>query len=172
MLGAFSQLRTHPRTRGEYFLVLIDLRDNPGSSPHTRGNTLLCSSRNTSPWAHPRMRGEYVVEELPGIVEWGSSPHTRGIHFHRPQRHTVRGLIPAHAGNTIRAGRAERFKRAHPRTRGEYRLLGDGVQGCRGSSPHTRGIPLGVARWRGGSGLIPAHAGNTLVNQHRNNHYT
>ena len=51
--------------------------------------------------------------------------------------------------------------RAHPRSRGENWACGGTVRGLRGSSPLTRGKLERVARARGWSGLIPAHAGKT-----------
>ena len=53
--------------------------------------------------------------------------------------------------------------RAHPRSRGEHSSLSFWDATCKGSSPLTRGAPylqnIGVVE----GGLIPAHAGSTLI---------
>ena len=75
----------------------------------------------------------------------------------------VGGLIPAHAGKTRTASRAECHSEAHPRSRGEnlgherHRVLPGG------SSPLTRGKRRGIPARTGGRGLIPAHAGKTAL---------
>ena len=72
-----------------------------------------------------------------------------------------RGLIPAHAGKTLRARVGWWACGAHPRSRGENRWLRPAVSRGAGSSPLTRGkrglgdLAGRVAR------LIPAHAGKT-----------
>ena len=69
----------------------------------------------------------------------GSSPLTRGklsdetLSFH-PAR-----LIPAHAGKTPGDRGQDRSSTAHPRSRGENRLLAWLTHRGRGSSPLTRG---------------------------------
>ena len=51
-------------------------------------------------WAHPRSRGEHgLVEQLQG-VRLGSSPLARGTPATDFAVQTMRGLIPARAGNT------------------------------------------------------------------------
>ena len=73
---------------------------------------------------------------------------------------TVR-LIPARAGNTLRAYVHASLRTAHPRSRGEHctRLFvtfsGDG------SSPLARGTPTPITSKNEPSRLIPARAGNT-----------
>ena len=71
------------------------------------------------------------------------------------------GIIPALAGNTLRARRSNCIRGDHPRSRGEYT---PGVWPevlAKGSSPLSRGIRM-PARQRPGPGrIIPALAGNT-----------
>ena len=89
----------------------------------------------------------------------GSSPLTRGTLGRQQKPSATRGLIPAHAGNTIRGGAFIEGCPAHPRSHGEHPILVRGLVRLRGSSPLTRG-PFGGGC--GGShprGLIPAHAG-------------
>ena len=73
----------------------------------------------------------------------------------------MRRLIPAHAGKTLRGRGRRRWRRAHPRSRGENAACEGGVSAGSGSSPLTRGkrtlrVTAGILRR-----LIPAHAGKT-----------
>ena len=72
-------------------------------------------------------------------LEPGSSPLTRGKQRIRPARLDGAGLIPAHAGKTLRASAFSAWKRAHPRSRGENATIGVLSEFVAGSSPLTRG---------------------------------
>ena len=111
--------------------------------------------------AHPRSRGEHVFGQVGHNGVSGSSPLTRGALVNL---HTIRaghGLIPAHAGSTIRNLTIAAHPWAHPRSRGEHGSFFDDSINRLGSSPLTRGAlaPLDThgSRYR----LIPAHAGST-----------
>ena len=94
-------------------------------------------------WAHPRSRGENAYRDSPARHGSGSSPLTRG----KPSTATAR---PTRNG-------------AHPRSRGENKGHCLQVHCGSGSSPLTRGKhPNDPGAWRY-PGLIPAHAGKTLV---------
>ena len=97
------------------------------------------------------------------IFAAGSSPLTRGKLEIPHQGLAARGLIPAHAGKTPQPGLMAPTIRAHPRSRGENRLLGGSCYCASGSSPLTRGKPAswGVMLLR--LRLIPAHAGKTRL---------
>ena len=71
------------------------------------------------------------------------------------------GLIPAHAGKTKARAYQARVWWAHPRSRGENPDCGVRVFLSEGSSPLTRGKPLGLGGRVVPPGLIPAHAGKT-----------
>ena len=93
------------------------------------------------------------------------------------------GLIPAHAGKTYSPAEPPRRERAHPHSRRENTLGGNGALNNAGSSPLTRGNrkPEQAVKYSWGSspltrgkrgrprckhprtGLIPAHAGKTLT---------
>ena len=73
------------------------------------------------------------------------------------------GLIPAHAGKTFLPSLATTFAPAHPRSRGENIVVAIGALVAAGSSPLTRGKPPVQERSRHVDGLIPAHAGKTLL---------
>ena len=96
-----------------------------------------------------------------GLKSMGSSPLTRGKRVRPRVRVFDLGLIPAHAGKTLRSRRAGRRSRAHPRSRGENQRAGTRWSARLGSSPLTRGkLRLRAHSARTG-GLIPAHAGKT-----------
>ena len=174
-------LWAHPRSRGENCMCVLFLCRLLGSSPLTRGKPSACghadSARGLIPahagktifvfvhhcnlWAHPRSRGENSVLPARGRVTSGSSPLTRGKRPPGIHAGTRRGLIPAHAGKTRRAGRRGRRCRAHPRSRGENGAFGRARSCTTGSSPLTRGKLRDAAEQAVRSGLIPAHAGKT-----------
>ena len=151
----------HPRSRGENSdWETIDGRAG-GSSPLTRGKpscnaglvtglglipahagkTLWAFCNKNLPWAHPRSRGENLRQHKLGLPGKGSSPLTRGK---RPGLAWVGlgwGLIPAHAGKTPISSRRKHDRRAHPRSRGENKVVTRPVTRPAGSSPLTRGKP-------------------------------
>ena len=92
----------------------------------------------------------------------GSSPLTRGKLIRRDTRKAQCGLIPAHAGKTLRLRKEAPRERAHPRSRGENT---GGIMFAIvvwGSSPLTRGKQCETQPTQRLPGLIPAHAGKTL----------
>ena len=115
--------------------------------------------------AHPRSRGENGPNQPGNCFSAGSSPLTRGK---RPQGTARRGrcrLIPAHAGKTTMARAIDAEPPAHPRSRGENRVIWVDSVPTAGSSPLTRGkLACGLAG-RGRGRLIPAHAGKTGASQ-------
>ena len=113
--------------------------------------------------AHPRSRGENTKMGSPTTSTSGSSPLTRGKHAHPRRRQEVRGLIPAHAGKTGSPADPCAAPGAHPRSRGENPHRPAQVAHITGSSPLTRGKHKLKTAFQVGQGLIPAHAGKTLV---------
>ena len=111
--------------------------------------------------AHPRSRGENGRERFSPFSPRGSSPLTRGKLRQAPILQGGRRLIPAHAGKTAPAPTSHTSRRAHPRSRGENHLDGDGRHPERGSSPLTRGKQPASVYLVFMVGLIPAHAGKT-----------
>ena len=154
-----------------------------GSSPLTRGKPATYqvtaklgglipahAGKTTAPpaWggrgpAHPRSRGENSTGSWRWSRSQGSSPLTRGKLGVGHCAIDCHGLIPAHAGKTSSTGSPGGPRWAHPRSRGEnvgiVRFVGWGG----GSSPLTRGKPPVQERSRHAGGLIPAHAGKTLI---------
>ena len=171
----------HPRTRGVYVARRLARELAGGSSPHTRGLLHRSSHRAvadgiipahagfTRPGGgrhpdgadHPRTRGVYAWAGRVSVRPPGSSPHTRGLRAGRWAGVGRGGIIPAHAGFTSSSTSGIFGLQDHPRTRGVY-VAAVAVPAFKlGSSPHTRGLPVG-GRGRGGpTGIIPAHAGFT-----------
>ena len=114
-----------------------------------------------SRWAHPRSRGENSPYPWPPTTSWGSSPLTRGKLDHSRGHGGGQGLIPAHAGKTIRCSSSRTECGAHPRSRGENSRRPRVLRAVVGSSPLTRGKHPDDGADGGGLGLIPAHAGKT-----------
>ena len=129
-----------PLTRGKPRRIFRRVR-RPGLIPAHAGKTSLAGPFNGEDGAHPRSRGENVAVLACGGVDLGSSPLTRGKQNRVPCKPGDAGLIPAHAGKTVRSGTRRRRAGAHPRSRGEnlanaLRVIAD-------------------------ERLIPAHAGKT-----------
>ena len=73
------------------------------------------------------------------------------------------GIIPAYAGNTGDTIELRTFGWDHPRVCGEHHMTSIMVHLSWGSSPRMRGTPRRHASHRGGVGIIPAYAGNTIT---------
>ena len=171
----------HPRIRGEHQPALVGEVQQQGSSPHTRGALLStcedCVEHRIIPaYAgstgsltayrgrrrdHPRIRGEHGTAEIAERLDSGSSPHTRGARGASGARIVRGGIIPAYAGSTLIPCSRATSSSDHPRIRGEHAGLGLGEAAARGSSPHTRGAPILLARQRLQIRIIPAYAGST-----------
>ena len=91
----------------------------------------------------------------------GSSPHTRGTLPNGLLRYLLPRFIPAYAGNTASVPPGCSCSAVHPRIRGEHDSDPDRQPARGGSSPHTRGTPLGRCKDSQQKRFIPAYAGNT-----------
>ena len=171
----------HPRSRGENEDECLLPRNMWGSSPLTRGKRRPSIARTSSTGlipahagktiglsidtayaaAHPRSRGENSAGMSAAASSAGSSPLTRGKPLSQPRAAIMTGLIPAHAGKTLRPLRGLHGMEAHPRSRGENALSCRNRVKTPGSSPLTRGKRDVGGVSAGGGGLIPAHAGKT-----------
>ena len=160
-----ARLPVHPRSRGEHPAHERISSTFSGSSPLTRGTRqrllFLSSSERFIPahagnthtdlrhrssfTVHPRSRGEHASSSATRCRLAGSSPLTRGTR--------------------VKVGVSEGSFTVHPRSRGEHLVELRQHVPPTGSSPLTRGtqIRLGFTRLR--SRFIPAHAGNTRVDQ-------
>ena len=77
-----------------------DPREEPGIIPAFAGNTRLSESCPFLSRDHPRIRGEHRRMQSPARTLLGSSPHSRGTHGVLEGIEKVVGIIPAFAGNT------------------------------------------------------------------------
>ena len=155
-----TEAGSSPLTRGKPVSVVAG-ECPPRLIPAHAGKTRTRATPAGHFRAHPRSRGENQVWHRLGVWAPGSSPLTRGKPSRPPGDGGAHGLIPAHAGKTLRSRRAWGLPWAHPRSRGENRAPLDPAHIGAGSSPLTRGKPresnLRAVRLR----LIPAHAGKT-----------
>ena len=183
LAGSFWWPGAHPRSRGENVVATLSSKSLTGSSPLTRGKrdgyprprravrlipahagkTKLREIGVPSRGAHPRSRGENRTVTLYARGDLGSSPLTRGKPARAGPRRGRGRLIPAHAGKTPKASERPGTHRAHPRSRGENSFTPPMIVACKGSSPLTRGKLACFGRADPIPGLIPAHAGKTLV---------
>ena len=70
-------------------------------------------------------------------------------------------IIPAHAGNTFGHVITDSLNRDHPRACGEHTMCLTDIDQELGSSPRMRGTLFWFRLTIIGTGIIPAHAGNT-----------
>ena len=163
MRGAGSSAcGSSPLTRGKLISFPHHLGVR-GLIPAHAGKTLSRKSRADRSQAHPRSRGENTNRPCQVAHVTGSSPLTRGKPVAVALAFFIAGLIPAHAGKTRPQGPGRHQGGAHPRSRGENAAEETAVDIHLGSSPLTRGKrPAHLLRLHK-VGLIPAHAGKTLV---------
>ena len=110
---------------------------------------------------HPRVRGEHTGRASDPEGPVGSSPRARGTRVRVVRQLLRRRIIPACAGNTLRAVDVARIQPDHPRVRGEHGLRLRFVQHVLGSSPRARGTRARSCPPRASGRIIPACAGNT-----------
>ena len=111
---------------------------------------------------HPRIRGVHHQVFLGVFLRVGSSPHTRGALLTGHGLSILVGIIPAYAGCTGPPCRGGARTWDHPRIRGVHCTTQKPAVSGVGSSPHTRGAPLGGGGERRGCRIIPAYAGCTV----------
>ena len=149
----------HPRACGEHPAVIAALNVEAGSSPRMRGtppdlcqhgrvhriipahagNTAASSVLVVFSMDHPRACGEHSFCAITVSPIRGSSPRMRGTLSPRNGVLVFAGIIPAHAGNTLRCRGTVRHYRDHPRACGEHHGVYAVCLGSRGSSPRMRG---------------------------------
>ena len=112
---------------------------------------------------HPRACGAHPCFKLARKAERGSSPRMRGSPFQSLLHICYKGIIPAHAGLTWERLICAIAVRDHPRACGAHGGYIGSAGDKMGSSPRMRGSPLVARPWPPRPGIIPAHAGLTLV---------
>ena len=130
--------------------------------PAHAGFTSPSDRRHAADGDHPRTRGVYQVGQCTPSGAGGSSPHTRGLPPQHRASPAAPRIIPAHAGFTTLCRGHVSSMQDHPRTRGVYVGIPANGHPVRGSSPHTRGLPLTGQVGDHHAGIIPAHAGFTV----------
>ena len=179
VLSSISDMRDHPRMRGEKVRYHATPDMNPGSPPHARGKvwrrldgdgfsgiTPACAgksllhSRYLLPCRdHPRMRGEKYHPVKCADVGTGSPPHARGkehLHF---SSNVPLGITPACAGKSLLSLRQRVNRWDHPRMRGEKSDTSHSRIANSGSPPHARGKEHQEQGQRRERGITPACAG-------------
>ncbi len=173
--------KDHPRACGEQLITTAVEKQILGSSPRMRGtgtppergskqygiipahagNSKALVLRFSQGRDHPRACGEQTSYHLYSVLFWGSSPRMRGTEDKIQGVHQPEGIIPAHAGNRWSLVHTTSHARDHPRACGEQpialRLSTAGL----GSSPRMRGTEDTKMLYWQGTGIIPAHAGNS-----------
>ena len=108
------------------------------------------------------MCGEHRHLDLDVFEQQGSSPRVRGTQGGTRPACPGRGIIPACAGNTMKAEQILKNRRDHPRVCGEHQCPRGHISTSWGSSPRVRGTLQILDVSRVHAGIIPACAGNTL----------
>jgi len=119
----------------------------PGAEPRPRGTV------------HPRVRGGTSGRMTSTQPPKGASPRARGNHLRRSMVPSPERCIPACAGEPGTSGPSPRSPRVHPRVRGGTNGLALAIFWTQGASPRARGNLAHRERLGGGTGCIPACAG-------------
>ncbi|CAG7844725.1 hypothetical protein USB125703_00972 [Pseudoclavibacter triregionum] len=132
-----------------------------GITPARAGSTRSPTRSTRSRRDHPRSRGEHEHVAIRDHRRPGSPPLARGAPVGDQHPAHIAGITPARAGSTACAGRGCRWRRDHPRSRGEHapRAGPPGVR--RGSPPLARGAQIRASEVRAVQGITPARAGST-----------
>ena len=112
---------------------------------------------------HPRACGAHSIVVLISFDTQGSSPRMRGSPQDVLRRLYEAGIIPAHAGLTVLVILSAVCLRDHPRACGAHLMRYGSVSVSGGSSPRMRGSPLARRGTFSDVGIIPAHAGLTVM---------
>ncbi len=150
-----------PRARGKVTRIRPNVR-HPGITPACAGKRGYPPFPQPHGRDHPRVRGEKgALFESGGGIQ-GSPPRARGKARRQYQDRGHAGITPACAGKSAKSRTARRWRRDHPRVRGEKPLPHRNNTSQEGSPPRARGkVRYGVHR-TGQAGITPACAGKRL----------
>ena len=112
---------------------------------------------------HPRACGAHCELSVRRALCLGSSPRMRGSRFINILVRVYFGIIPAHAGLTESILIISSMRRDHPRACGAHYFPCFQATLDEGSSPRMRGSRAHVRELCVLPGIIPAHAGLTLI---------
>ena len=116
---------------------------------------------------HPRACGAHCCGVGGSSPRSGSSPRMRGSLFDGSKDIAINGIIPAHAGLTRTSMAVSCCVRDHPRACGAHIINKVNLATFLGSSPRMRGSLASEVLAYSALGIIPAHAGLTLVRHSR-----
>ena len=183
--GDLDKMRDHPRACGAHMPFTQDILSAAGSSPRMRGSHGFCDAdvrvmgiipahagltrkKKALKYGdrdHPRACGAHDDFALHCNTESGSSPRMRGSPGMPEDENEKGGIIPAHAGLTASLLGSRLPPGDHPRACGAHGKRRGGHTAGRGSSPRMRGSRSLFMVKNMQLGIIPAHAGLTLVNE-------
>ena len=149
-----------PRMRGTLYEVLNSFRVHRIIPAHAGNSGCGCSDAGPRP-DHPRACGELLCRDDEARMASGSSPRMRGTPGGVKLVTCRYRIIPAHAGNSLRAPVASASGSDHPRACGELDWPGAQDLADTGSSPRMRGTQRGSMPRSVLHRIIPAHAGNS-----------
>ena len=153
-----------PRMRGAHSAVRRRVQAG-GIIPAYAGST-GSTERHVTAWRdHPRVCGEHAPTHSIALGTGGSSPRMRGAPTGDKHNLRGRGIIPAYAGSTPTCPSALRVVWDHPRVCGEHTWPLPTLRRYLGSSPRMRGARICGMSSKETSGIIPAYAGSTVVNE-------
>ena len=130
-----------------------------GSIPARAGEPGPGSDTSIPDWVYPRACGGTVRTGAMGEQKYGLSPRVRGNRVELRLDLGNNRSIPARAGEPRPGSHADRRRGVYPRACGGTQFPHLLVGRNRGLSPRVRGNPQGEVAGIGGSGSIPARAG-------------
>ena len=132
-----------------------------GIIPAHAGLTQCSIQRRPSGRDHPRACGAHFSLLQVTVILQGSSPRMRGSHGDERFKDSSYGIIPAHAGLTLKYYWNASAFWDHPRACGAHQKAFRPAGRSGGSSPRMRGSRCSQCPIRTKYGIIPAHAGLT-----------
>ena len=141
-------------------LTITDIRITPARAGKT------CREWYSGPryGDHPRSCGKDHERQIHGMARSGSPPLVRERLVQDIVRGPNRGITPARAGKTVRAGNRLREPRDHPRSCGKDGQHHHDRNRRRGSPPLVRERPMMWTPYCSCKGITPARAGKTFIN--------
>ncbi len=134
-----SEVRGHPRVRGEQPPRACPDPGSEGSSPRARGAVQRIVKRPDFIRVIPACAGSSTLFAFRFRMRGGSSPRARGAGMLASRTRGTIGVIPACAGSSGAASGGYIIMRGHPRVRGEQPRKRRGWGIFWGSSPRARG---------------------------------
>ena len=136
-----------------------DHRARVGSIPACAGEPGELDAQHLFRRVHPRVCGGAISAWPREKVKTGPSPRVRGSLSHGGPALSIRGSIPACAGEPCSGTLPLASSRVHPRVCGGARCTPPYGEPCPGPSPRVRGSHSSTRVAAGGGGSIPACAG-------------